>query len=175
MTNIGLTKRDVARELARRYSTMSHDELDMLENVLVPMRFQKGESILKEGEVCTHIYWIQKGLVRQFYYKNGKELTEHMAVENNIVMSIESLFKEEPTHLMMTALEPTIIYAMPRGVLEQVAMKSVNIQILYRKILEESLIHSCLALLSRLKKNMKRTLQCLWKHLCKNMTLWKLT
>ena len=142
MTNIGLTKRDVARELARRYSTMSHDELDMLENVLVPMRFQKGESILKEGEVCTHIYWIQKGLVRLFYYKNGKELTEHMAVENNIVMSIESLFKEEPTHLMMTALEPTIIYAMPRGVLEQVAMKSVNIQILYRKILEESLIQS---------------------------------
>ena len=142
MTNIGLTKRNVARELARRYSTMSHDELDMLENVLVPMRFQKGESILKEGEVCTHIYWIQKGLVRQFYYKNGKELTEHMAVENNIVMSIESLFKEEPTHLMMTALEPTIIYAMPRGVLEQVAMKSVNIQILYRKILEESLIQS---------------------------------
>jgi CRP-like cAMP-binding protein len=142
MTNIGLTKRDVARELARRYSTMSHDELDMLENVLVPMRFQKGESILKEGEVCTHIYWIQKGLVRQYYYKNGKELTEHMAVENNIVMSIESLFKEEPTHLMMTALEPTIIYAMPRGVLEQVAMKSVNIQILYRKILEESLIQS---------------------------------
>lgn len=142
MTNIGLTKRDVARELARRYSTMSHDELDMLENVLVPMRFQKGESILKEGEVCTHIYWIQKGLVRQYYYKNGKELTEHMAVENNIVMSIESLFKEAPTHLMMTALEPTIIYAMPRGVLEQVAMKSVNIQILYRKILEESLIQS---------------------------------
>lgn len=142
MTNIGLTKRDVARELARRYSTMSHDELDMLENVLVPMRFQKGESILKEGEVCTHIYWIQKGLVRQYYYKNGKELTEHMAVENNIVMSIESLFKEEPTHLMMTALEPTIIYAMPRDVLEQVAMKSVNIQILYRKILEESLIQS---------------------------------
>ena len=142
MTNIGLTKRDVARELARRYSTMSHDELDMLENVLVPMRFQKGESILKEGEVCTHIYWIQKGLVRQYYYNYGKELTEHMAVENNIVMSIESLFKEEPTHLMMTALEPTIIYAMPRGVLEQVAMKSVNIQILYRKILEESLIQS---------------------------------
>ena len=56
--------------------------------------------------------------------------------------SIESLFKEEPTHLMMTALEPTIIYAMPRGVVEQVAMKSVNIQILYRKILEESLIQS---------------------------------
>ena len=35
MTNIGLTPRDVARELARRYSTMTHDELDMLEGILV--------------------------------------------------------------------------------------------------------------------------------------------
>ena len=142
MTNLGLTARDVARELTRRYSTMTHDELDVLESVLVPMKFQKGDRILREGEVCTNIYWIVKGLVRQFYYKNGKELTEHMAVENNIVMCIESLFKEEPTHLQIMALEPTLIYALPRAALEQVAMRSVNIQILYRKILEESLIKS---------------------------------
>ena len=57
-------------------------------------------------------------------------------------MSIESLFREQPTHLQLQALEPTIIYAMPKSELEQVAMKSVNIQILYRKILEESLILS---------------------------------
>lgn len=142
MPTIGLTKRDVARELARRYSTMTHDELDVLESILVPMKFQKGEKILSEGETCTYIYWIVKGLVRQFYYKNGKELTEYMAVENHIIMCIQSLFKEEPTHLQIHALEPTIIYAMPRNLLEQVAMRSVNIQILYRKILEESLIQS---------------------------------
>lgn len=135
-----MTKRDVARELARRYSTMSHDELDLLEGVLVPMKFQKGEKILSEGETCKNLYWIVKGLVRQFYYKNGKEVTEHMAVENHIIMCIESLFKEEPTYLQIVALEPTLIYAIPRTLLEQVAMKSVNIQILYRKILEESLI-----------------------------------
>ncbi|MGN1263619.1 MAG: Crp/Fnr family transcriptional regulator [Prevotella sp.] len=142
MPTFGLTKRDVARELARRYSTMTHDELDVLESILIPMKFQKGEKILNEGETCTYIYWIVKGLVRQFYYKNGKELTEYMAVENHIIMCIQSLFKEEPTRLQIHALEPTIIYAMPRNLLEQVAMKSVNIQILYRKILEESLIQS---------------------------------
>ena len=41
--NLGLTTRDVARELARRYSTMTHEELDVLEHVLVPMKYQKGE------------------------------------------------------------------------------------------------------------------------------------
>ena len=142
MHNIGLTKRDVARELARRYSTMTHDELDVLENILVPMKFAKGEKVLCEKETCRHIYWIVKGLVRQFYHKNGQELTEYMAVENYIVMSIESLFKEEPTRMQIVALEPTVIYALPKLQLEQVAMRSVNIQILYRKILEESLIQS---------------------------------
>ena len=142
MTTLGLTPRDVARELARRYSTMTHDELDVLESILVPMKFQKGEMILKEGEVCKNIYWVVKGLIRQFYFKNGKELTEYMATENNIAMSIESLFKEVPTHLQIVALEPTVIYALPKASLEQEAIKNVNIQMLYRKILEESLIIS---------------------------------
>lgn len=142
MPSISFDSRDVARELARRYSTMTHDELDLLESILVPMKFAKNEKILAEGEVCEYIYWIAKGLVRQFYYKNGKEMTEYMATENHICMCIESLFNEKPTHLQVIALEPTIIFALPKKQLEAVAMKSVNIQILYRKILEESLILS---------------------------------
>jgi CRP-like cAMP-binding protein len=121
---------------------MTHEELDLLESILVPLKYAKNEMILREGETCTNIYWVVRGLVRQFYYKNGKELTEYMATENNIVMCIESLFREQPTHLQIKAIEPTILIAMPKADLEAVAMKSVNIQILYRKILEESLILS---------------------------------
>ena len=136
------TTRDVARELARKYSTMTHDELDILESILVPKKYAKGEIILKEGEICRNIYYIDKGLLRQFYYKNDKELTEHLGVENTIVMCIESLFREEPTRLQVETLEPSIIYALPKQKLEEVALHKVNIQILYRKILEESLILS---------------------------------
>ena len=81
MKEVLKTTRDIARELARKYSTMTHDELDILENILVPMKFAKGQMILSEGEICKHIYYIEKGLVRQFYFKKGKEVTEHMAVE----------------------------------------------------------------------------------------------
>lgn len=142
MTTIGLTTRDIARELARRYSTMTHEELDVMESILVPMKFQKGDLILKEGDVCENIYWVAKGLVRQFYYKNEKELTEYMATENTIVMSIESLFREAPSHQQIQALEPTILFALPKSSLEREAVRNVNIQMLYRKILEESLIIS---------------------------------
>lgn len=135
-------KCDIARELARKYSTMTHDELDVLEDLLVPVKYGKGERILSEGEVCTGISYIEKGLVRQYYIKNGKEVTEHLGVDHSIFMCIESLFKEEPSHLQVEALEPTLVYILPKAKLEAAAMRNVNIQMLYRKILEESLIQS---------------------------------
>jgi CRP-like cAMP-binding protein len=123
--------RDVARELARRYSTMTHEELDALESILVPIKYPKGELVLKEGEVCRNFYYIDRGLMRQFYFKHGKEVTEHLAQDHTIVMCIESLFKEEPTHLQIETLEPTVVYAIPKVDLERVALHNVNIQILY--------------------------------------------
>lgn len=157
--------RDIARELARKYSTMTHEELDLLESVLVPMKFAKGEMILSQGQICRNIMYVAKGLVRQFYFKNEKELTEHLSVEGGIVMCIESLFKEEPTQLQVEALEPTLIYALPKQKLEQVALHNVNMQILYRKILEESLI------LSQVHADLVRfeSAQDRYKKLCKLM------
>ena len=136
------TPRDIARELARKYSTMTHDELDVLESVLVPMKFAKGKMILEEGEVCENIYYLDKGLIRQFYFTNGKEVTEHLGSDRSIFMCIESLFRETPSLLQVEAIESCQIYALPKHRLEQVALHNVNIQILYRKILEESLILS---------------------------------
>lgn len=160
---VSANKRDIARELARRYSTMTHDELDILESILVSQKYAKGEMILKEGEICRQFLYIDKGLVRQFYFKHGKEVTEHLGQEHTIVMCIESLFKEEPTRLQVEALEATTVYALPKADLERVAMHNVNIQILYRKILEESLI------ISQIHADLVRfeTAQDRYKKLCK--------
>ena len=68
MKELANDTRDIARELARKYSTMTHDELDVLESILVPMKFSKGEMILNEGEICRNIYYIEKGLIRQFLF-----------------------------------------------------------------------------------------------------------
>ncbi len=155
--------RDIARELARKYSTMTHDELDALESILVPQKYAKGQMIINEGQVCDSIYYIERGLIRQFYFKNGKQITEHLGEDHTIFMCIESLFREEPTKLQVEAIEPTILYAIPKQKLEQVALHNVNIQILYRKILEESLI------ISQVHADLVRfeTAQARYKRMCK--------
>ena len=157
--------RDVARELARKYSTMTHEELDLLESILEPHKYLKGQMILSEGDIDKGIMYVAKGMTRQFYFKNGKELTEHIATEGGIVMCIESLFMERPTKIQVEALEQTWIYSLPKDRLEQVALHNSNIQILYRKILEESLI------LSQVHADLVRfeTAQDRYQKLCKLM------
>lgn len=159
------SKRDVARELARKYSTMTHDELDLLESILIPMKFRKGETILKSGDVCRNIYYIDKGLIRQYYYKYDKEVTEHLGEDHTIFMCIESLFKEEPSKIEVEALEATVLFALPKVDLERVALHNVNIQLLYREILEESLI------ISQVHADLVRfeTAQNRYKRMCKLM------
>ncbi|MBO4658826.1 MAG: cyclic nucleotide-binding domain-containing protein [Prevotella sp.] len=163
------TTRDIARELARKYSTMTHDELDILESVLVPRKYTKGQIILAEGDVCREILYVDTGLVRQFYEKHDlnktRIVTEHLGVDGTIVMCIESLFREEPTKLQIEALENSICYALPKQRLEEVALHNVNIQILYRKILEESLI------LSQVHADLVRfeSAQNRYKRMCKLM------
>ena len=165
MRELRNTKRDVARELARKYSTMTHEELDILESILVARKIAKGTTLLHEGEVCRSIFYIDKGLMRQYYLKNGKEVTEYLAVEGSIMMSIESLFKETPSLQQIDAVETTILYEIPKQKLEEVALHNVNIQILYRKILEESLI------LSQVHADLVRfeTAQDRYKRMCKLM------
>ena len=87
MKNLTIPIRDVARELARRFSTMTYDELDVLENIIQPMKFSKGEKILNNGEVSKYIYFLYQGLIRQYYFKNGKEMTSHLGVDGSMFMS----------------------------------------------------------------------------------------
>lgn len=157
--------RDIARELSRRFSTMTHEEIDILENLLIPMKFKKGSDILSQGQVSEYIYYLHTGLIRQYYFKNGKEMTSNLAVDGSIFMSIESLFRETPSSEVIEALETCYIFAIHKRRLENVALHNQNIQILYRKILEEALIEC------QIHEDLVRfeTAQDRYRRICKQM------
>ena len=111
---------------------------------------KKGENFLDEGAVCSQIGYIYKGLVRQYYYKNGKQLTEHFSCENDVFICIESFLRQKPSTLIVEALENTIIYGLPHEPLLQLAAESHEVEELYRGLLENSLI------LSQVKMDMFR-------------------
>lgn len=135
-------RRDIAREIARIYCTLTPPAVDTLGSILVPLKFQKGDTILEEGKVCRALYFVEKGMVRQYYYKNGKDVTEHFSFEGRIVFCIESFLKQEPSRLIVEALENTKLYAIPYDDLHNLMVRYQEMDMLYRKILEHVAISS---------------------------------
>jgi CRP-like cAMP-binding protein len=121
---------------------LSREQIHELADILICRKFKKGERILDEGDVCRSMLYLEKGLTRQFYFKYDKDLTEHIAYEGGVVICLESYLKEEPTRLMIEALEPTIAWDIPKDKIEELALKDAEIGVWYRKLFEASLIES---------------------------------
>jgi len=125
-----------------RYPEMSLEGRKILESVLVQRNLNKGEMLIHEGQTSRHMVFVAKGMLRQYYFKNGKEVTEHFSYEGCILMCIESLLKQEPTRLVAETLEQSIVYLLPYDTLLKLTENVKEINIFYRKILEYSLITS---------------------------------
>ncbi len=137
-----LLRETVTAAVNSRYPRMNLEGRKLVEQLLERRDFEKGELILSEGQVSHYIAFIGKGMVRQFYYKNGKDITEHFSYEGCIVMCIESLLKQEPTRLMIEALEDGTAYMLPYDKLMLQTEVSWELNLFYRKMLEHSLITS---------------------------------
>lgn len=135
-------RRDVAREIARGYCTLSPQGIATLADLLVPCRVSKGDKLLQEGDVCRNMYYVKKGMVRQFYYKGGRDVTEHFSYEGRIVICIESFLKQNPSRLMVEALENSIVYAIPHDTFLATMETDKEMAQLYLRILEHALISS---------------------------------
>ena len=81
-------------------------------------------------------------MVRQYYYKNKRDVTEHFSFEGRIVFCIESYLKQEPSRLIVEALENSKLYAIPYADLNNLMVRNQEMEMLYRKILEHVAISS---------------------------------
>lgn len=137
-----LLKKIINETVNQRFPEMSTESRDLLCSIITRREMEKGELLLKEGQVSRHFVIVGKGMVRQFYYKNGKDVTEHFSLESDVVICIESILLQQPTRLMIEALEAGTLYMIPADQFLKLSKESWEINMFYRKMLEFSLILS---------------------------------
>ena len=135
-------KRDIAEMISDKCYKLSRLNREKLAMALVPFKLKKGEKLVDRGERCNYIYFIEKGIVRQYYFKYNKDLTEHFACEGEMVTCIESFWLKQPSQLMIETLENTASWGVSYDDWMTLTEESREIDMLYRHILETSLILS---------------------------------
>ncbi|HVU56062.1 MAG TPA: cyclic nucleotide-binding domain-containing protein [Puia sp.] len=113
-------------DLIAGYSKLSDLSKELLPTLLFEKDVKKNETILKEGQVCRHIYFIESGLVRIYYNLHEKEVTSWLLKENNIFIEVESFFGQIPSRQSIVAVEDTKLWGITYDQLQWLCMEDVS-------------------------------------------------
>ena len=123
-------------------SPLSKESKEALSEHISVRKVDRGDFILKFGEICRHIYFVDKGFVRIFYYKDGKDITEWFADEKQFFFSIGSYFQHEPSQLIIEAIEDCEIIQLSKEGQDRLRMSNLEISNLIIGFYTRSLILS---------------------------------
>jgi CRP/FNR family transcriptional regulator, anaerobic regulatory protein len=98
--------------------------------------FSKKAYLLKEGQVCNDIYFIESGLIKSFYKKEDKEVTSWFMKENDIVISVKSFLKREKSYEYIQAIENSVVHAISHDDLDELYKVSLEFNIIGRIVTE---------------------------------------
>ena len=71
--------------------------------------FDKYDFLLKAGEVCRNIYFVEAGLLRCFYRRGDKEISSWFAREGEFCWSAESFLRQQAATEHIQVMEDAIV------------------------------------------------------------------
>jgi CRP-like cAMP-binding protein len=70
--------------------------------------------LLQEGEISRHAFIIKKGCLRQWFNKDGKEITFQFFFEGQPVASIDSFMNQQPSLFTIESIEPSVVLSVSK-------------------------------------------------------------
>jgi len=90
----------------RQVYKVSDKDCTRLIQLFEPLEVKKNEHLFRSGEIARHVYFIDKGCLRQYYINNnGEERTIYFKVEDGWCSELVSFLDNKPTELNLQALE----------------------------------------------------------------------
>lgn len=119
---------------------LSQVSLSKLFEATYQRKLSKGEIILKQGQVCKKIVFVEKGYLRTFMDKDGLDINTDFTFENNFTTNLKSLRSSLPSDTTIQAGEASIIYEFDKDVLLELYEASPEIESFGRRLVEQLLI-----------------------------------
>lgn len=101
-----------ALQTVYQHPLIKAQELQIICEAHQKVKFQKGDFLLKKGQVANAYYCISSGLIRSYVFDyNGHDITTGFIGENEIAIDVASLFRRIPTIEYFQALTDIECYA----------------------------------------------------------------
>lgn len=126
--------------IVSQFATLSEESKLDLKSCLKKLTLPKNHKLVKPDTTCNFLFFLDRGLTRTYYLKDGKEITDWISDENSFACSIISFITRQPDRRGIDLLEDSILYALHYEDLNALCHKYHSIESFTRKLVSFGLI-----------------------------------
>lgn len=115
---------------------------DMQQHFVIK-QYQKGQAIVKEGEICNDVCYINSGFVRYYQWVDGKDVSTGFMHAGEYISAYESFLTRQPSLETLEALEDTQMICLSYNVVQDMYRNYPIFQEFGRKMAEKLFIWAC--------------------------------
>ncbi|MCU0387411.1 MAG: Crp/Fnr family transcriptional regulator [Chitinophagaceae bacterium] len=120
----------------------SQEAMERLQEYCTTGFITKNKNLQPVGHTCRTLYVNIEGLLRIYYLKDGKDITESFEPALSVVARVESLFSGRASRKGIQALEDTVYVAISTPPLFKLFDKHPSLERLFRKVFEAGYVRT---------------------------------
>lgn len=113
-------------------TNFSDKSWELLQPALIKREFRKNELLLKEGQVCNSLFYIEKGYCKSYYEIEGVVKNTGFFFENEIATNIRSFGSGQKSEYNIVACEPLATVIFDKEKLFEIAQQANEVENLGR-------------------------------------------
>ena len=117
---------NIVRSIRQTYP-VSDKALAALTSRMRCVEVPRGVTLVRSGDVCHDVYFIEKGITRSVFHHDGVETTTWFSMEVDVTVGMDSLYYNSRSVESVETLEPCTLFAIKASELDDLYLRHIDI------------------------------------------------
>ncbi|HMF73899.1 MAG TPA: Crp/Fnr family transcriptional regulator [Flavitalea sp.] len=124
-----------------KYVKLSDIELEDITNKFKRKVVKKNSYLLRQGDTCKDLVFVQTGCLRLYYLKDGVEVSVWFAFQQSSAIEIYSFISENPSNYFLQAIEDSEVLYLPKAELNKLYQNQPKMHEMMRNFWEDVILN----------------------------------
>ncbi len=129
------------KKFISKYVTLPDAELEDITGKFSSKLTRKGDYLLRQGDTCKDLVFVQKGCLRMYYIKDGIEVSVWFAFPQSSAIEIYSFISENPSDYFIQAIEDSEVLYLSKAELNKLYKSQPKMQEMMRNFWEDVILN----------------------------------
>ena len=124
-----------------KYVSLPDDEMEDIATRFKTKQVKKNDYLLKQGDTCKDLVFVQKGCLRLYYMQDDVEVSVWFAFPRSSAIEIYSFISGSPSNYFLQAIEDSEVLCLPKAALNKLYKEQPKMQEMMRNFWEDVILN----------------------------------